>query len=142
MGIVSPFGVGVHHFWDCLLAGKSGISTVTKFDTSDFAVKIGGEVKNFQPENYLDKKELNRLDEFAVLAMAAADEALKHANLENGINDMDRFGVILGSGVGGLQTMEDQNRKMINRGPRAISPSSSPCSFRTSHRDIFQFDGE
>ena len=76
MGIVSPFGVGVHHFWDSLLAGKSGISTVTKFDTSDFAVKIGGEVKNFQPEDYLDKKELNRLDEFAVLAMAAADEAL------------------------------------------------------------------
>ncbi len=126
MGIVSPFGVGVHHFWDCLLAGKSGISTVTKFDTSDFAVKIGGEVKNFQPEDYLNKKELNRLDEFAVLAMAAADEALKHANLENGINDMDRFGVILGSGVGGLQTMEDQNRKMINRGPRAISPFFIP----------------
>lgn len=126
MGVVSPFGVGVRHFWQSLLAGKSGISTVTKFDTTNAAVKIGGEVTNFEPEDYLDRKALGRLDEFAVFAIAAADEALKDSDLENGIEDMDRFGVILGSGVGGLQTMEEQNRKLINRGPRAISPFFIP----------------
>ena len=123
---MSPFGVGVRLFWENLLAGKSGISTVTKFDTADHSVKIGGEVNDFSPEDYLDRKELNRLDEFAVFAIAAADEALKDADLENGIPDMDRFGVILGSGVGGLQTMENQNRRLINRGPRAISPFFIP----------------
>ena len=126
MGVVSPFGVGVRLFWESLLAGRSGLSTVTKFDTSDYSVEIGGEVHDFSPEDYLDRKELNRLDEFAVYAIAAADEALKDADLENGIPDMDRFGVILGSGVGGLQTMENQNRRLINRGPRAISPFFIP----------------
>ena len=126
MGVVSPFGVGVRLFWENLLAGKSGISTVTKFDTADHSVKIGGEVNDFSPEDYLDRKELNRLDEFAVYAIAAADEALKDADLENGIPDMDRFGVVLGSGVGGLKTMESQNRRLINRGPRAISPFFIP----------------
>jgi len=126
LGVVSPFGVGVRLFWESLLAGKSGISTVTKFDTSDHSVTIGGEVNHFTPEDYLDKKELNRLDEFAVYAIVAADEALKDARLEEGIPNMDRFGVILGSGVGGLQTMENQSRRLINRGPRAISPFFIP----------------
>ena len=126
LGVVSPFGVGVRLFWESLLAGKSGISTVTKFDTSDHSVTIGGEVNHFTPEDYLDKKELNRLDEFAIYAIVAADEALKDARLEEGIPNMDRFGVILGSGVGGLQTMENQNRRLINRGPRAISPFFIP----------------
>ena len=126
LGVVSPFGVGVRLFWKSLLAGKSGISTITKFDTSDYSVTIGGEVNHFTPEDYLDKKELNRLDEFAVFAIAAADEALKDAQLEEGIPNMDRFGVILGSGVGGLQTMENQNRRLIHRGPRSISPFFIP----------------
>ncbi|MEE2877025.1 MAG: beta-ketoacyl-ACP synthase II [Candidatus Neomarinimicrobiota bacterium] len=126
MGVVSPFGVGVRLFWESLLAGKSGISTISKFDTSNHSVKIGGEVKDFAPEDYLERKELNRLDEFAVFAIAAADEALRDAQLEEGIPDMDRFGVVLGSGVGGLQTMESQNRRLINRGPRAISPFFIP----------------
>ncbi|MBH30878.1 MAG: beta-ketoacyl-[acyl-carrier-protein] synthase II [Candidatus Marinimicrobia bacterium] len=126
LGVVSPFGVGVRLFWESLLAGKSGISTITKFDTSNHSVTIGGEVNHFTPEDYLEKKELNRLDEFAIYAIAAADEALKDAQLEEGLPNMDRFGVILGSGVGGLQTMENQNRRLINRGPRAISPFFIP----------------
>ena len=79
MGVVSPFGVGVSHFWDCLLKGKSGISSITKFDTSNFSVKIGGEVKHFDPEEHFNRKELNHLDDFAVYAIVAADEALKGA---------------------------------------------------------------
>ena len=126
MGAVSPFGLGVRHLWDSILAGKSGISTISKFDTTNFPVKIGGEVKGLDPENFFDRKELSRLDDFAIYAIVAAEEALINADLQEGIPNMDRFGVILGSGVGGLTTMEKQNRKMVNRGPRAVSPFFIP----------------
>ena len=126
MGAVSPFGLGVRHLWDSILAGKSGISTISKFDTTNFSVKIGGEVKGLDPENFFSRKELSRLDDFAIYAIVAAEEALINADLQEGIPNMDRFGVILGSGVGGLTTMEKQNRKMVNRGPRAVSPFFIP----------------
>ena len=126
MGAVSPFGLGVRHLWDSILAGKSGISTISKFDTTNFSVKIGGEVKGLDPENFFDRKELSRLDDFAIYAIVAAEEALNNADLQDGIPDMDRFGIVLGSGVGGLTTMEEQNRKMLNRGPRAVSPFFIP----------------
>lgn len=126
MGAVSPFGLGVRHLWDSILAGKSGISTISKFDTTNFPVKIGGEVKGLDPENFFDRKELSRLDDFAIYAIVAAEEALNNADLQDGIPNMDRFGVVLGSGVGGLTTMEEQNRKMLNRGPRAVSPFFIP----------------
>ncbi len=126
MGSVSPFGLGVRHLWDSILEGKSGISTISKFDTTNFSVKIGGEVKGLDPENFFDRKELSRLDDFAIYAIVAAEEALNNADLQDGIPNMDRFGVILGSGVGGLTTMEEQNRKMLNRGPRSISPFFIP----------------
>ena len=126
MGAVSPFGLGVRHLWDSILAGKSGISTISKFDTTNFSVKIGGEVKGLDPENFFNRKELSRLDDFAIYAIVAAEEALINADLQEGIPNMDRFGVILGSGVGGLTTMEKQNRKMVNRGPRAVSPFFIP----------------
>ena len=126
MGAVSPFGLGVRHLWDSILAGKSGISTISKFDTTNFSVKIGGEVKGLDLENFFNRKELSRLDDFAIYAIVAAEEALINADLQEGTPNMDRFGVILGSGVGGLTTMEKQNRKMINRGPRAVSPFFIP----------------
>ena len=126
MGAVSPFGLGVRHLWDSILAGKSGISTISKFDTTNFSVKIGGEVKGLDLENFFNRKELSRLDDFAIYAIVAAEEALINADLQEGIPNMDRFGVILGSGVGGLTTMEKQNRKMVNRGPRAVSPFFIP----------------
>lgn len=126
MGAVSPFGLGVRHLWDSILAGKSGISTISKFDTTNFPVKIGGEVKGLDPENFFDRKELSRLDDFAIYAIVAAEEALNNADLQDGIPNMDRFGVVLGSGVGGLTTMEEQSRKMLNRGPRAVSPFFIP----------------
>ena len=126
MGSVSPFGLGVRHLWDSILEGKSGISTISKFDTTNFSVKIGGEVKGLDPENFFDRKELSRLDDFAIYAIVAAEEALINADLQEGTPNMDRFGVILGSGVGGLTTMEKQNRKMVNRGPRAVSPFFIP----------------
>tara|TARA_B100000700_G_C15062714_1_gene866990 strand:+ start:6714 stop:7952 length:1239 start_codon:yes stop_codon:yes gene_type:complete len=126
MGAVSPFGLGVRHLWESILAGKSGISKISKFDTTSFAVKIGGEIKDLDLESFFDRKELTKLDDFAIYAILAAQEALVNAELEAGIPNMDRFGVILGSGVGGLTTMEQQNRKMLARGPRAVSPFFIP----------------
>lgn len=126
MGVVSPVGNGVESYWNSLIAGESGIRPVTKFDTSDCPVKIGGEVKNFDPLEFLDKKELNRLDDFSVFALAAADEAIKDAGLEDGIPDMDRFGVIVGSGIGGIGTLEKQHTRLLNRGSRAVSPFFVP----------------
>ncbi|MDP6966054.1 MAG: beta-ketoacyl-ACP synthase II, partial [Candidatus Marinimicrobia bacterium] len=126
MGVVSPVGVGTRLFWKSLTSGKSGIDTVTKFDTTDFPVKIGGEVKNFEKEAYIDKKLLNRLDDFTIFALVAADEAIKDAGLEDGIENMDRFGAVIGSGVGGLKTLETQIARLISRGPRTVSPFFVP----------------
>lgn len=127
MGVVSPVGADLRTFWDNLTSGRSGIRSVTKFDTSDFPVKIGGEVSSdFKPEDYLEKKELNRLDDFSIYALIAAEQALQQAGLTNGISDMDRFGVVVGSGVGGLLTMEEQNKRLLKRGPRGVSPLFIP----------------
>lgn len=126
MGVVSPVGNNVKAFWEALCSGKSGIGSITKFDAGDFQVTIGGEVKNLHAENYLEKKELNRLDDFTIYALIAAQEALEDAGLSDGLEDSDRFGVIVGSGVGGIATMEDQNRRLVSRGPRGISPYFIP----------------
>ena len=138
MGVVSPVGVGTRLFWKSLTSGKSGIDTVTKFDTTDFPVKIGGEVKNFEKEAYIDKKLLNRLDDFTIFALVAADEAIKDAGLEDGIENMDRFGAVIGSGVGGLKTLETQIARLISRGPRLSRLSSCRCILRISHQDTSQ----
>ena len=126
MGIVSPVGIGIPAFWNSLISGTSGIDHVTKFDVTNFPVKIGGEVKNFDPGNFLSKKELGQFDNFAIYALVAADEAMKDAGLETGIEDMDRFGAIIGSGIGGIKTMEEQNVRLINRGSRNVSPFFIP----------------
>ncbi|HIA29807.1 MAG TPA: beta-ketoacyl-[acyl-carrier-protein] synthase II [Candidatus Marinimicrobia bacterium] len=127
MGVISPVGVGLNRYWDNLKSGYSGIVPVTKFDTSDCPVKIGGEVpSDFNPEDFLDKKEIKRLDNFSIYALIAAEEAIRHAGLEEGIPDMDRFGVVVGSGVGGLLTMEEQNKRLLNRGFRGVSPLFIP----------------
>ena len=127
MGVISPVGVGLNRYWDNLKSGYSGIVPVTKFDTSDCPVKIGGEVpSDFNPEDFLDKKEIKRLDNFSIYALIADEEAIRHAGLEEGIPDMDRFGVVVGSGVGGLLTMEEQNKRLLNRGFRGVSPLFIP----------------
>ncbi|MEE9166021.1 MAG: beta-ketoacyl-ACP synthase II [Candidatus Neomarinimicrobiota bacterium] len=122
MGVVSPVGVGKDEFWDSLISGRSGIDHVTKIDVSDMSVKIGGEVKNLDVEALLSRKEIDRLDDFSIYALVAADETLKDGELEDGIENMDRFGAIVGSGVGGLETMEEQSIRLKERGPRAVSP--------------------
>lgn len=122
MGVVSPVGIGTDEFWDSLISGRSGIDYVTKFDASDMPVKFGGEVKNLDPGDYLAAKEIGRLDNFSIYALIAAEQALKDAGLEDGIDEMDRFGAVVGSGVGGIQTLEEQINRLINKGPRSVSP--------------------
>ena len=126
MGVVSPLGHEVHEFWQNLLAGKNGIDTITGFDTADFTTKFAGEIKDFSPEEFIDRKESRRMDRFTQFAVVAAGKAVKHSGIDFDNEDKDRIGVIVSSGIGGMQTFEQQSRALIERGPRRISPFFIP----------------
>lgn len=126
MGAITPIGNNVDTFWNNIKYGKCGIDNITYFDTTDFKIKLAAEVKDFHPEEYLDRKEVRRLDKFCQFALIAAEEAVKNSGLDvNGINS-ERFGVIVGSGVGGIQTIEEQHKKMLDKGPNRVSPFFIP----------------
>lgn len=123
LGAVTPIGNNVKDYWENLLAGKSGIDYITKFDASEFSVRFAGEVKNFNPEDYLEKKELRKIEDFVVYGVAATQEAIKDAGLDDGNKfDPTRAGVMVGSGIGGLRSMEEQHKVLLSRGPRRINP--------------------
>ncbi len=127
MGAITPIGNNVDTFWKSLLAGKGGVGLITRFDTTDYSVKIAAEVKDYNPEDYIDKKECRRMDIYTRYAITAAEEAIRHAGIaENGSVDKDRVGVIVGSGIGGLHTIEEQHAVLLSRGPRRISPFFIP----------------
>ncbi|MFZ5943777.1 MAG: beta-ketoacyl-ACP synthase II [Bacillota bacterium] len=126
LGIISPVGIGIDTFWASLLEGKSGISSITRFDTSEMPAKIAGEVKDFQVENYIDKKEARRMDLFTQFAVSASKMAVEDSGLDLTKTDLDRVGVILGSGIGGMETFEDQCKVLVNKGPSRISPFMIP----------------
>ena len=124
MGVLSPIGNSVSQFFEGLSSGQNGIGDITLFDTTDFAVKIAGEVK-INLSDYIEKKELNRIDRFSALALIAADQAVE----QSGINDapnLERIGVIIGSGIGGIRTFEDQHTRLLNN-PRRVSPFFIPA---------------
>ena len=127
LGAVSPFGVGVDKFWHSLVEGKSGISTSELIDVSKHVVKISGEVKNFNPEEYLDAKEAKKMDRFIQFAMIAADEAVKDAKLEE-VNDVDpyKIGVVVSSAAGGFRTFEENHVRILEKGPNKCSPFTIP----------------
>jgi 3-oxoacyl-[acyl-carrier-protein] synthase II len=129
MGLLTPVGNDVASAWDALLAGRSGGGPITHFDaTEDYDCRIAAEVKDFQVDNYLERKEAKRMDRFTQFAMAASQQAVRQAGLEDrpaGV-DFDRVGVIIGSGIGGIHTFEEQTRVMIERGPKRISPFFVP----------------
>src|SRR5512141_2392628 len=102
LGLVSPVGIGVEESWSALLAGKSGIGPITLFDASTFPSRIAGEVKGFDPEQFMGKKEVRRNDRFIHFAMAAAEMAMKDAGLDMAKEDAERVGCIVGAGIGGL----------------------------------------
>ena len=122
MGAVTPIGIGVNNYWENLIAGKSGISTITLFDPANLESRIAGEVKNFDPVDYMDKSEVRRNDRFTQFVIVASDEALKDSGLDLGKIDRYRAGVIIGSGIGGLQTLMDQHRVYLEKGPKRVSP--------------------
>jgi len=126
LGVVSPVGSDLETFWKNLTAGKSGISSITKFDPTDYPVQIAAEVKDFEPTKYFDKKEVRRLDPFIQFAVGAADQAVKMAGLEESELDKERVGVIIGSGIGGLTTIEQQLKILWEKGPRRVSPYCVP----------------
>jgi len=127
MSVVTALGSEVPEFWDKLCAGKSGIGRLERFDCSDFKVNFGGEVKDFRPEDHFDGKEAKRLDRFSQFALAAAQKAVRQSGIDfTSVPDPYRCGVIIGSGIGGLNEIEEQHAKLFDRGPSRVSPFMIP----------------
>lgn len=126
MGLVIPTGIGVETAWKNVCEGKSGIGPLTRFDTNGFETKIAAEVKNFNPELYIDKKEIKRMDLFVQYAIAATKEALEDAQLAITPENSEKIGVIVGTGLGGLPTLEKYHKILLERGPGRISPFFIP----------------
>jgi 3-oxoacyl-[acyl-carrier-protein] synthase II len=126
LGMISPLGVGNEATWQGLVEGRSGIGPITKFDASAYASRIAGEVKGFDPEKWIEKKEVKKSDTFIHYAVVAAQLAVDDAKLDTRAEDADRVGVIIGSGIGGLPLIEEMHRKLVEKGPSRISPFFIP----------------
>ncbi|HEL0608880.1 beta-ketoacyl-ACP synthase II [Streptococcus equi] len=125
-GVTSPIGHTPEEFWSSLKAGHIGIKPITKFDTSDFAVKNAAEIQDFPFDKYFVKKDLNRFDMYSLYALYAATEAIEHAGLDIEAIDSDRFGVIVASGIGGIQEIEEQVIRLHEKGPKRVKPMTLP----------------
>lgn len=126
MGAVTPIGNNVSEFWENIKKGTVGIDEITKFDTEKFKVKLAAEVKNFNAADYMDKKEARRMDPFCQYAIAASKEAFADSNLTVTKENAERIGVIIGSGIGGLGTIETEHKKLLEKGPQRVSPLMIP----------------
>jgi len=122
LGVVTPIGVGLEEFWKGLKEGRNGISRITQFDPSDFRSQMAAEVKNFNPEEWIDGKSVGRMDRFIHFGMASSAMAIKDAGLNSFAFDGNRAGVIIGSGIGGANTIQDGYSKLHEKGPKSISP--------------------
>jgi 3-oxoacyl-[acyl-carrier-protein] synthase II len=126
LGLVTPVGIGVEESWSALVAGRSGIGPITLFDASSFPTRIAGEVKGFDPGKFMDRKEARRNDRFIQFALAAADMAMKDSGIEMSKEDPERVGAIVGAGIGGLGTIEDEHRTFLEKGVKRIGPFFIP----------------
>lgn len=126
MGTISPLGLSVDQTWQALLAGKSGVDRITRFDTSELRTSFAAEVRDFDPTNYMERKEARRLDLYIQYAMAATQEAMKDAGVNVEEEDRSQIGVVIGSGVGGIQTIVENQDLATTRGLRKISPHLIP----------------
>ena len=126
MGVVSSLGFGADKFWEAIKEGKSGISTVTRFDVSNMLTKVAAEIKDFEPTQFMDRKEAKRMDRFTQFAMAAAKMAIENSGVDLEKVDRNKFGVIVGSGIGGIETLEDQHTVLMNKGSGRVSPFFIP----------------
>ncbi|WP_232696996.1 beta-ketoacyl-ACP synthase II [Brevibacillus daliensis] len=125
-GVMTPLGNKPELLWENLLAGKSGVGPIESFDASEYSTQIAAEVKDFHPEEYMDKKEARRTDRFVQFGLAAAKEAVKDAKLSITDENAEQIGVYIGSGIGGLSTWEEQYALLIEKGPRRVSPFFIP----------------
>ena len=128
LGAITPIGNSIESFWNSVKEGKNGIDNITFFDTTEFKVKVAAEVKDFKAEDYISKKNAKRLDRYTQLALVAAKECIKDSNIDLEKVDRERFGVIFGSGIGGLTTMEKQIRTLEVKGPSRVGPLTIPQS--------------
>ena len=128
LGAITPIGNNVEEFWKGIKEGKCGIDEITEFDTSNFKVKLAGEVKGFNAEEHFEKREAKRMDRFSHFAVIAAREAWKDSGLDKEKEDMTRVGVIVGSGIGGLGTIEKENRSLVEKGSDRVSPMYIPMA--------------
>lgn len=126
LGAVTPIGNNVESFWNGIKEGKCGIDKVTHFDASEFKTQIAGEVKDFDPTEYIEKKEARKMDRYTQLAVVAASEAVKDSGLNMEEEDAWRVGVITGSGIGGITTLEEQHNALLEKGPGRVSPFFIP----------------
>ncbi len=126
MGAVTPIGNNVESFWDGIKSGKCGIDTVTHFDASGFKTQIAGEVKDFDPTEYIEKKEARKMDRYTQLAVVAASEAVADSGIDMEKEDPWKVGVITGSGIGGINTLEEQHNALLEKGPGRVSPFFIP----------------
>lgn len=126
MSVLTPVGDTIENFWNALLEGKSGISTISRFDVSEYPTRIAGEVKDFDASQFIDKKEARRMDLAEQYAIVTADGAVKGAGLDLQSVDLDRCGVIIGSGIGGIATFEKQHSTLLDSGPGRVSPFFIP----------------
>jgi 3-oxoacyl-[acyl-carrier-protein] synthase II len=128
VGLVTPLGIGTAVSWEAIRAGKSGIGPITQFDAAAFSCRIAGEVKGFNPGDYIEKKEIKKMGRFIQFAVAAADFALKDSGLKVTPEDAEQVGVYIGSGIGGFEVIEREHRTLLEHGPRRISPFFIPAT--------------
>ncbi|NLW21733.1 MAG: beta-ketoacyl-ACP synthase II [Tissierellia bacterium] len=126
LGAITPIGIGKDQFWNSLLQGKSGIGYISRFDTEAYASKIAGEVKDFCPEDYMDKKDAKRMDLFTQYAVVGAKLALEDGRIDLQALNRERIGIVLGSGIGGMETFEGEHAKFLEKGPGRVSPLFIP----------------
>ncbi|MHB1190379.1 MAG: beta-ketoacyl-ACP synthase II, partial [Armatimonadota bacterium] len=126
MGPITPIGAGTADFWQALLSGANGTGPITRFDTTDYTTRIAAEIKDFDPEEYMERKDAKRMDRFVQLSVAASRLAIEDSGLKIGPDNADRVGVLIGSGIGGTGTWEDQLRTLIEKGPKRVSPFFVP----------------
>jgi 3-oxoacyl-[acyl-carrier-protein] synthase II len=128
LGLISPLGIGTKDTWEGLVAGRSGVGPITKFDVEDYSVRIAAEVEGFDPSQWFETKEIKKFDTFVHYAVAASEMALEQSGLEIRDDNAHRVGVVIGSGIGGFPMIEENHKKLLNRGPKRVSPFFIPGS--------------
>lgn len=128
LGAITPIGNNIDSFWEGIKLGKNGIDEISLFNAENLKVKMAAEVKDFDPSNFIDKKEAKRMDRYTQLAVIAAEESIKDSNLDFNTLNRERIGVMFGSGIGGLCTIESQIRTLVAKGPNRVSPLTIPMA--------------